>query len=62
VPGDTELSDNENVERHVEHARDFECHGNAAARQGEYDHVRAAGVRRQRGGKSAAGVGAIGEA
>ena len=56
-----QLADHEDVERGLERLGDFEGDGHAAARQGQYQHVRATGVRDQLFGEFSAGLGTISE-
>jgi len=61
VAGDAELADDEDIERGVEFAGNLRGHGDAAAREGKHENVRAAGMLHERGGKKAAGVRAVAE-
>ena len=57
----SQLADDEDIEWGLERLGHFEGHRHAAARQGQYEHVRAAGVRDQLVGEPSAGLGTISE-
>lgn len=61
VAGDAELADDEDIERGVEFAGDLRGHGDAAAREGKHENVRAVCMLHERGGEKAAGVRAVAE-
>ncbi len=60
-PGHSQLADDEDIERRLECPGHFKGHRHAATRQGQHQHVRAAGVLDQPRGESSAGLGTISE-